>query len=88
MDDSIIVELFLNRNENAISEAKSKYEDYCVYIADNILRDRQEAEECLNMALLAVWNKYSASKSRKSQNVSRKNHKADRHRQMEKEQSA
>ncbi len=56
MDDSIIVELFLNRNENAISEAKSKYEDYCVYIADNILRDRQEAEECLNMALLAVWN--------------------------------
>ena len=56
MNDQAIVSMFWGRNEDAISESKKQYEDYCLYIANNVLHDRQDAEECLNDALLAVWN--------------------------------
>ena len=48
--------MFLDRNEDAVSEAKKQYEDYCMYIANNVLRDRLDAEEVFNDALLAAWN--------------------------------
>ena len=56
MDDRAIVQMFLDRNEDAVSEAKKQYEDYCMYIANNVLRDRLDAEEVFNDALLAAWN--------------------------------
>ena len=56
MDDSMIVAMFRERDEDALEAAKNKYEDYVVYIANNVLHDRQESEECLNDALLAAWN--------------------------------
>ena len=56
MNDSITVQKFWNRDENAIADAKVQYGNYCLYIADNVLHDRQDAEECLNDALLAAWN--------------------------------
>ena len=55
MDDKKIVGMFLNRDEDAVAEAKSEYETYLLYIANNILHDRQDAEECLNDALLYAW---------------------------------
>lgn len=54
--DKVIVQKFWDRDERAISESKKRYENYCLYIANNILSDRQDAEECLNDALLAAWN--------------------------------
>lgn len=56
MDDDAIIKLFLARNENALLYAKKEYEHYCLYIADNILHDEQDALECFNDALLAAWN--------------------------------
>lgn len=55
MNDSDIVNLFWARNEDAISESKKGYETYCLYIAQNLLNDRQDSEETLNDVLLAAW---------------------------------
>lgn len=56
MDDSDIVSLFLNRNENAVSEAQKKYGGYCYSIAYNILGNREDADESVNDAFLGAWN--------------------------------
>ena len=56
MNDEMIVLKFWNRDEEAITESKKHYDTYCLYIAENILYDKQDAEECLNDALLAAWN--------------------------------
>ena len=56
MNDETIVRKFWDRNEDAITESKKHYDTYCLYIAENILYDKQDAEECLNDALLAAWN--------------------------------
>ena len=48
MEDSIIVELYLQKNENAIKETDSKYGAYCFTIADNILHNKEDSEECVN----------------------------------------
>lgn len=55
MEDKEIIELFLGRSEKAISEASAKYKSYCMKIACNILGSPLDAEECINDALLKVW---------------------------------
>lgn len=56
MNDETIVREFLDRNEDAVAESKKRYGTYCLCIAENILHDKADAEECLNDALLAAWN--------------------------------
>lgn len=56
MNDEKIVELFWARDENAIRETETKYSDLCHYIARGILTLREDREECINDALLALWN--------------------------------
>ena len=56
MVDAHIVELFWQRDETALTEAKSKYGAYCQSIAMNILRNREDAQECVNDALFGAWN--------------------------------
>ena len=60
--DSEIIELFNSRNEKAISAASSKYGRYCSAVAMNILGNRQDAEECLNDALLKAWESIPPAK--------------------------
>lgn len=55
MDDSEIIRLFTERSERALVEVQNKYYRYCMAIAMNILGDREEAEDCVNDAFLAVW---------------------------------
>ena len=55
MSDEEIVRLFLKRNEQALSEAERKYGPYCRSIALRILGNEEDAEECLNDALLKTW---------------------------------
>ncbi len=55
MEDRDIVQLYLERNERAISETSSKYEGYCSSIAMNILNNREDAEECVNETYLNTW---------------------------------
>lgn len=56
MEDKDIVQLFLDRNEQAITETSSKYGHYCFSIANNILNNRKDAEECVNDTYLNTWN--------------------------------
>ena len=56
MEDEKIVELYWNRNENAIQETAAKYGSYCWKIAYNILSNYEDSEECVNDAYLKTWN--------------------------------
>ena len=55
MDDSKIVELYLSRNESAISHTAQKYGSKLRKIADNILNNKASAEECENDTYLEAW---------------------------------
>lgn len=56
MDDRKIVCLFLERNELALKEVSRKYGGYCLRIAQNILGNYEDAEECVNDTYLRAWN--------------------------------
>ena len=56
MEDREIVELFLQRREEAIEETSRKYQGYCFALSRRILADRQDIEEVFSDALLALWN--------------------------------
>lgn len=56
MKDSQIIELYWNRSERAITETNQKYGPYCFAIADHILRNQQDSEECVNDTWLQAWN--------------------------------
>lgn len=56
MDDSRIVELYWERQEEAITETAEKYGKYCRYIAYNILFSSEDAEECVNDTYMRAWN--------------------------------
>ena len=56
MDDKQIIRLFFERSERAITELSRKYGALCFQIADGILNDAQDAEECVNDTWLGAWN--------------------------------
>ncbi len=56
MEDSQIIELYNMRNPQAVDETHSKYGQLCYMIADGILHSREDSEECVNDAYMAVWN--------------------------------
>ncbi len=56
MNDTGIIELFFERSEKAISELSAKYGGITFKIAENVLHNRQDAEECVNDTYLGVWN--------------------------------
>ncbi len=55
MNDEEILELYFRRSSDAVQVTKEKYGRLCIGISMNILNNRQDAEECLNDALLTVW---------------------------------
>ena len=56
MNDEKIIELFWNRDENALKETAEQYGRYCTGISMGILHDAWDAEECVNDAYLRLWN--------------------------------
>lgn len=56
MEDNEIINLFQARSEQAIEELSKKYGAICTKIALNILKNRLDAEECVNDAYLGVWD--------------------------------
>ena len=56
MDEQQIIELFLQRDKDAISETERKYTNYCKRIATQILQNPEDTEETLNDTWLAAWN--------------------------------
>jgi len=56
MEDEKIVDLFWQRSEKALSKTRIKYANYCYAIAFRILRNNEDAQECVNDTLLRAWN--------------------------------
>ncbi|MBR3424220.1 MAG: sigma-70 family RNA polymerase sigma factor [Clostridia bacterium] len=54
-DDSKIVDLYLARDESAVSHTAGKYGAKIRAVANRILNDEAAAEECENDTYLAVW---------------------------------
>ena len=54
MDDSEIVELYWQRNEDAIDKTHEKYDHYLTKIACNILANREDSRESVNDTYLAA----------------------------------
>lgn len=57
MEDKEIINLLTARNENGMSELKAKYSRLILKVCRGFLRLREDAEECANDAMLAVWEK-------------------------------
>lgn len=55
MTDEKILHMYWERLEDAITETSKKYWHYCFSIAYNILKDSEDASECVNDALFRVW---------------------------------
>ena len=56
MDDSKIVQLYWDRDDQAIPATSDKYGTYCTSIAKNILGNQEDAEECVNDTYMSAWN--------------------------------
>ena len=56
MEDHKIVELYLNRDETAISQTSEKFGKRLQTLAYGIVGDRQTAEECENDTYMEAWN--------------------------------
>ncbi len=55
LTDTEIIALFNSRDEKALSEVSGKYGGSCLRIAGNILKNHEDAQECVNDTYLKVW---------------------------------
>ena len=56
MTDQQIIEAYWRRDEAAIRETAAAYGSYCFTVANNILGDPRDAEECVSDTWLGAWN--------------------------------
>ena len=56
MEDSELIALLKARDPTAIQAVQKFYGAYCTAIAEHILGNAADAEECLNDALFKMWN--------------------------------
>ena len=56
MEDLQIIDLFFARNEQAIEETDVKYGRLCFSVANKILENDEDSEECVNDTYLRAWN--------------------------------
>ena len=57
IDDKKIIELYFERNQQAIKKTDIEYGKLCHKIAYNVLNNCQDSEECVNTTYLEVWNR-------------------------------
>ncbi len=55
MEDGQIIDLYWNRDQRAIGETDGKYGRLLHSIAWNLLRSREDSEECVNDTYLRAW---------------------------------
>lgn len=56
MDDSKIIEMYFARDNSAINETKNKYGKLLYSVSYNILKVREDAEECENDTYMQAWD--------------------------------
>lgn len=57
MQDSDLIDLYFARNEQASAVTMRQFGGYCFTIANNILGNQQDAEECVNDVLIRLWER-------------------------------
>lgn len=57
MEDYKIIDLYFQRSEDAIRCTQEKYHNYLYTIAYNIVRNKEDAEECVNDVYMRIWQK-------------------------------
>ena len=60
--DDQIISLYFHRDQQALVHTERKYGGLCQTIAKSILGSREDAEECVNDALLKIWEAIPPSK--------------------------
>ena len=55
MEDPGIIDLYFQRNEDAIRETDDKYGHYCFTVAWNILFDNEDSQECVSDTWRKTW---------------------------------
>ena len=56
MTDEQIVEMYWDRNEQAISVTSEKYGTYCYSVAYGILHNEEDSKESVNDTYMSAWN--------------------------------
>ena len=56
LDDEEIIARYFSRDEAAVTATSEKYGEQCYGVSYNILRVREDAEECVSDSYLRVWN--------------------------------
>lgn len=64
LDDSEIIGMLFDRDESALTALSKKYGSYCASIANNILRNREDSEECVNDTYMKTWESIPPEKPR------------------------
>lgn len=67
MEDKLIIELFWERDPQALVHSQEKYGAYCTAVAKNILENQEDAMECVNDTLLYAWNAIPPARPEKLQ---------------------
>ena len=55
LSDEDIVDLLFSRSEEGLFQLQAKYGHTCLRIAQNVLHNHQDAEECVNDTYLKIW---------------------------------
>ena len=56
-EERLILLLLKENREVAIREIHAQYGEYLTLVANSILRNEQDTEECVNDVLLQLWSK-------------------------------
>ena len=56
MTDQKLIQMFLSRDEGAIEATLKQYRPFCHSVLSNILPNHEDREECINDAMLVLWN--------------------------------
>ncbi len=62
MTDEQIVEMYWDRDEQAISVTSEKYGTYCYSVAYGILHDEEDSKEIVNDTYMSAWNSMPPNK--------------------------
>lgn len=62
MEDSTIIKMLFSRTEDALLFLQEQYGRLCIAAAKNILGTPEDAEECFNDTLAAVWDRIPPEK--------------------------
>lgn len=57
MNHKELIQLYFNRDEQASAETYRQFGGYCYTIANNILGNAQDAEECVNDVMIRLWER-------------------------------